>query len=162
MIDNISGFINEMFEMNEDYSTGSVAGEGGSITFYTAHLKKDLKGNMYCPKCCRESRMEAYPLYPNNVRDVLNILVSDEISRIEAIMNNLMPTLWNFKCTQCDTIFTVVFYQGANEVQMAVLPSCNGGVVTQNTPPAVAYYLDQAYKAKSVTANSACIAIEVL
>ena len=42
---------------------------------------------------------------------------------------------------------------------MAILPSCNGGVVTPNTPSEVSYYLDQAYRAKSVGANSACIAM---
>jgi len=75
---------------------------------------------------------------------------------LDRLQKYLGPSLWRLYCKQCDTVFTITFYNKNNETEMAIFPSCNGGVVSLNTPAAVAYYLDQAYRAKSVGANSAC------
>lgn len=48
---------------------------------------------------------------------------------------------------------------GQGGPELAVLQSCRGGLTTPQTPPAVAYYLDQAQRAQSVSARSAAVAM---
>ena len=119
---------------------------------------------MYCPKCGGERRISvellyAYPTENGFLNKIRAAASNSNEETIKNVKNYLCPSLWRFACTQCNTVFTVTFYEKNNEAEMAILPSCNGGVVTPNTPPEVSYYLDQAYRAKSVGANSACIAM---
>lgn len=44
-------------------------------------------------------------------------------------------------------------------MELAALPESYGGLATPNTPPPVAYYLDQAHRARSVGARSAAAAM---
>ena len=158
MMDNLDGFIQSVFITEQSDCVGKNPGCG--IGYYTIRLNKDLVGNMYCPKCCADRRMIVSLQYSENY--LKEILLQNNIGEdpcIKEIKSKLLLSLWTFKCVQCDTYFTVVFYSGANGTEMAILPSCNGAVVTPNTPPSVAYYLDQAYRAKSIGANSACIAM---
>lgn len=164
MLDNIDGFIESVFEIKVSNSVGSLIGNGGGVgTTYIGQMKKNYNGDIYCPKCSGVRRMSISLISTkyNNGTSILipPIFEGDTESCFKGIKILLAPSLWIYKCTQCDTIFTVVFYRGANGAEIAILPSCNGGVVTSNTPTSVAYYLDQAYRAKSVGANSACIAM---
>lgn len=58
-----------------------------------------------------------------------------------------------------DTNFTAVLYKGPEDLSLAVLPSTYGGLTTPHTPKGVAYYLDQAQRARAVGANSAAVAM---
>jgi hypothetical protein len=70
------------------------------------------------------------------------------------------PSLFAYSCTQCDTRFTALAYEGRpGEQHLAIFTTVPGGLTTPNTPPPVAYYLDQAHRARSVNANSAAIAM---
>lgn len=69
------------------------------------------------------------------------------------------PVLAILTCVQCDTLFTAVLYRGPEGKSLAVLPSTYGGLTTPHTPKGVAYYLDQAQRAKAVGANSAAVAM---
>jgi hypothetical protein len=69
------------------------------------------------------------------------------------------PILTFAKCVQCDTLVTMLVYQGPNGSRLAVLSSTNGGLTTPHTPEGVAYYLDQAQKSHSIGANSASVAM---
>lgn len=158
MIDNINDFVRTMFQIQS--KTGTVGG-----TSFTGKLSISISNNgeIYCPTCCGSRRMDVSLFSTRFKGSEANFLPpafsDDYASCVEQIKNILVPSLWIYKCSQCDTFFTVVFYQGANGREMAILPNCNGGVVSPNTPKAVAYYLDQAYKSKSVGANSACMSM---
>ncbi len=154
MISNIDGFINSIFEIVESNSNS-----------YLVNSIYSPNGNMYCPKCCGERRMSIKWLYSldsmlQNGRFFItrDLVIENNLCTAE-VKNKLISSFWTFTCLQCETLFTVAIYEGANGVEMAILPSCTGGVVTPNTPPSVAYYLDQAYRSKSVGANSACISM---
>jgi len=69
------------------------------------------------------------------------------------------PILAMLACVQCDTNFTAVLYQGPEGKSLAVLPSTYGGLTTPHTPIGVAYYLDQAQRAKAVGVHSAAVAM---
>lgn len=158
MIDNIDGFISSLFSVNKMNSVG-----GGGGTWYRGDQRKEHDSSMYCPKCGDERRMYVdlhySPDYDFESNTLKSVVEKEEKLCVEEIKERLSLSLWTFKCKQCNTIFTVVFYQSPNGLQLAILPSCSGGVVTANTSTSVAYYLDQAYRAKSVGANSACIAM---
>lgn len=164
MIDNIDGFIDFMYEIKEFASTGSIHGNGGSGFWYRVTPIVYKRDDMYCPNCGGNRKMDITLLYPTEYGTQFNInqdKLRDKDLRgaKEYVKKMIAPSLWDYQCTQCDKDFTVLIYTGSNGVEMALFPSFSGGVVTPNTPPAIAYYLDQAYRAKSVGANSACMAM---
>jgi hypothetical protein len=62
-------------------------------------------------------------------------------------------------CVQCDHLYVLVVHPGPNGIELAALPASYGGLATPNTHPAVAYYLDQANRARSLAAFSAAAAM---
>jgi hypothetical protein len=88
--------------------------------------------------------------------------------RFEALVNGshcedfrevCAPSLLQYICVQCEQQYTVLVYAGSAGPGLAVIPESQGGLSTPNTPAGVAYYLDQAYRAESVGANSAALAM---
>jgi hypothetical protein len=74
-------------------------------------------------------------------------------------LNQLVPSVFLLTCGQCETKFTAVIYQGPDGPALLVLPSARGGITTPHTPSAVAYYLDQAHRAKILGAYTAAVAM---
>ncbi|MDX2197439.1 MAG: DUF4145 domain-containing protein [Phycisphaerae bacterium] len=71
----------------------------------------------------------------------------------------LAPSIFNLSCVQCQSRLIAVIYRGPDGPALAMLSEHHGGLRTAHTPPAVAYYLDQAHRSHSVGANSAAIAM---
>ena len=69
------------------------------------------------------------------------------------------PALFSLMCVQCHADAVAVVYMGPSGPELAILESTSGGVATPNTPPGVAYYLDQAHRAEGRAANSAATAM---
>ena len=162
MIENIDNFIKAVFDIGQAVSIGSIISGGGGGPYFIVNMNKDCNGNTYCPKCGGERRFAIELLYIHpTVSGFLNLVraASSYEEGYQNIKKHLAPSLWKFVCNQCDMNYVVTFYEKNNQIEMAMLPSCDGGVVTKNTPHEVAYYIDQAYRAKSVGANSACIAM---
>jgi hypothetical protein len=65
------------------------------------------------------------------------------------------PAVYAAVCVQCDHMYVLVVHRGPDGMELAALPSSYGGLATPKTHPAVAYYLDQAHRARSVGALSA-------
>jgi hypothetical protein len=112
-----------------------------AIGYQDANTIQKNAGTLHCPVCGDSRRMH------------LTIL-----RKVDASGDHL-PILAIFSCVQCDTIFTAVLYTGPEGPALAVLPSTYGGLTTPHTPKGVAYYLDQAQRAKAVGANSAAVAM---
>src|SRR5262249_47368769 len=92
----------------------------------------------------------SYPLAPKYVRA--------KTGRQTLYAHELARSLLVYSCTQCDTRFTAVVYEGRpGEPHLAIFPRVPGGLTTPHTPANVSYYLDQAQRARSVTAYSAAI-----
>lgn len=68
-----------------------------------------------------------------------------------------LPYVFKTKCLQCEHEAVLVIYQGAEQMEMAVLHDTYGGCVTTHTPNEVKYYIDQAFRARSVGAMSAAM-----
>ena len=98
-------------------------------------------GTLHCPVCGDSRRIH-----------LLICLKRDNAAAAPPILAVLV-------CVQCDTVFTAVLYEGPEGKSLAVLPSTYGGLTTPHTPKGVAYYLDQAQRAKAVGANSAAVAM---
>lgn len=69
------------------------------------------------------------------------------------------PAMYLALCVQCDHIYVLVIHTGPDGIELAALPASYGGLATPNTHPAVAYYLDQANRARSLAAFSAAAAM---
>lgn len=75
-------------------------------------------------------------------------------------LNSFIPSMWECICNQCKTKHYLVVYPITGlPPKIILLSESLDGISTPITPDAVKYYLDQAYKAKMIGANSACIAM---
>jgi len=121
-------------------------------------------GNLYCPRCSQPRRMKIMCLHYSNALRGHCVAVTE--SREVLVLNKIAPlpvekiptSLFDCKCVQCDATFALLVYFGAGATpRLAILPAISGGLATAHTPDSVAYYLDQASSAHSLSANSAAM-----
>jgi hypothetical protein len=70
-----------------------------------------------------------------------------------------LPYLLQYTCLQCGCEFTAVLDRVGDTKRITILPRRDGGITTPHTPPAVAYYLSQAYLSQILGAYSAAVAM---
>jgi hypothetical protein len=112
---------------------------------------KPSQGKLYCVECCALRRMD---LKARNYsyKVVNSISIPPSIEELVARGTSVIYT-----CVQCQTGYTAFVYDGPDGIDLIVLPSKHGGIVTPRTPQGVRYYADQAHRAESVGARSAAI-----
>lgn len=141
-------------------STGSVTGLGGGLKIREAHERynfyTDVQYNMFCAKCLENRLMDVQNV--NIGRGKPYTLDYDE-SDIKIVLNRLSPLFYVAKCRQCSSITIIVIYKKDDEYMMVKLAQNKGGCISKNSPETVKYYLDQAYLAKEIGANSASMAM---
>src|ERR1044072_9161480 len=128
----------------------------------------------HCPACGDTRRMVLSALYwqdlwaphrprrfqaPMRTGTGVPVEQSPEAPTDHPPANEPKPALYSAVCLQCDHAYLLVVHTGPDGVQIAALPSSYGGLATPRTPKAVAYYLDQASRARSVGALSAAAAM---
>ena len=62
-------------------------------------------------------------------------------------------------CLQCENEVVINIYNENDEINMVKLYECGGGTATQNTPESVKYYLDEAFKCKTMGAYTGAVAM---
>ncbi|MHB1414362.1 MAG: hypothetical protein ACYC1C_03850 [Chloroflexota bacterium] len=118
-------------------------GTGGSVT----------AGRMNCPTCGGVRPMRISLRYTR--MDVADVQAEPE----GGLAWQLVPSLLEYTCVQCDSPYTAVVYQGTDGPALAVLPAPHGSLATPHTSESVSFYLDQARKAQTAGAKSAAIAM---
>jgi hypothetical protein len=116
-------------------------------------------GEIYCPRCGAMRRMDVKVLYSAGVFEEASKPAYREGPRPD-YAKALVPSLFEYRCVQCETLFTAVICAGPNGKPLyLVVPSREGGLATPNTPKGVAFYLDQAHRASMTGAWSATMAM---
>jgi uncharacterized protein DUF4145 len=105
-------------------------------------------GNLHCTRCGGPRRV--------HISKVAAPLVGGGVMPNR---KNLAPSMFLLKCVQCDNEWTAAIHTGPQGIELALFDSGQGGLTTPHTPQSVGYYLDQAARAQSVSANSAAIAM---
>lgn len=118
----------------------------------TGHDEAD---GMHCGVCGGSRRMKIHQIYPEPVVPVFSV-ASGAWTRPP---HPSIPRLFLYVCVQCQQQFTTVLYKGPAGASLVVLPSVRGGLSTEHTPQAVAYYLDQAARSEATGAQSAAVAM---
>jgi hypothetical protein len=124
-----------------------------------------MNGRLYCPRCVADRLVDVHVLCHRHVQppgvlppEERGVRFAHEVPlAAERAKEWLVPSTFLAKCRQCGTGFTALIYRGANGPSLAVFPECAGGLATPRTPPAVAYYLDQAARAQSAGAYTAAM-----
>jgi len=150
MIDSLKGFLSGISDAIkcEEVSTNVHNSNGGTIEELGI---SSFISDIFCPKCGGQRRANA------ECASTLFLFLHD-ISSSEVKAKKL-PMLYKTTCLQCKSNAFVLIYDGPNGTEMALLHSVYGGCVTPHTPDEVKYYVDQGFRAKSVGANSACMAM---
>jgi hypothetical protein len=161
-------------ENNHDVTT--LSGLEAAIYRYEPreHHNFAIVTGTHCPTCGGTRRMALSALYWQNlwaphrprrfqapIRTGMGELVEESPETPEDFppADEPEPAIYSAVCLQCDHIYLIVVHPGPNGVEIAALPSSYGGLATPRTPKAVAYYLDQANRARSVGALSAAAAM---
>ncbi|WP_135553195.1 hypothetical protein [Paenibacillus cymbidii] len=162
-IDNIDGFFSSILRASGQFTHQTV--------YHATKIKliQNPTGNMHCPKCGDTRKMIISSLYLSTNNEALDQMglyllnkgITDSFDEIfpKKVFAALTPSLWNYTCNQCDSVFNSVIYHGPTGISLVVLSSTYGGFSTPNTPESVYYYLDQANKAHLIGANSAAMAM---
>jgi len=106
-----------------------------------------------CPTCRTHRRVTVTELYKRGYQGSPN----RGFNYAADLLPQITPSLWLFKCNECDALLTALVHAGPREPELAVFCNRLGGLKTEHTPEAVAYYLDQAARAQSVGALSAAV-----
>jgi hypothetical protein len=122
----------------------------------------------FCPVCGQRRRMSLQALHwaerwaPQRGKPVPSADGTDPSrygSDLQPRKNGLFIAMYLALCVQCDHVYVLVVHPGPDKIELAALPASYGGLATPNTHPAVAYYLDQANRARSLGAFSAAAAM---
>jgi hypothetical protein len=111
-------------------------------------------GDIHCPTCGGPRKVSLFTLYkkPNTTGGAVHLL-----NQAGDIAAQLTPSLHQMSCLQCRTGFTALIFWGPQGTELAIFPAKPGGLATKNTPPTVAYYLDQAWRSQCAGAMSAAV-----
>ena len=102
-------------------------------------------------------KAKAYPVAALNALPPLKITFDQD--ELIAWNRLLSPATFVLQCAQCQGKFTALLYEAPGGQALAILPAARGGLRTPHPPEGVAYYLDQAERARSVNAASAAVAM---
>lgn len=130
-------------------------------------------GTLYCPRCGDIQKMviQAPPYLCRWLIERLSSRPSVGLGPVrsrgsgprqwtlEDLVREDAPLVFRYHCLRCDATFTAIVYEQSGEPNLVVLPAVSGGIRTPHTPDGVAYYLDQAQRARSVGAHSAAAAM---
>lgn len=141
--------------------------------------QNSVEGQIYCPKC-GDTRKHKFNLRFDSDTGYTPICISNHISILdeckkdenapanyEEFKNFVYRKLVEIKrtilivgrCLQCDNEVVIIIYNENDEVNMVKLYESGGGVSTQHTPESVKYYLDEAYKCKTMGAYTGAVAM---
>ena len=160
MVDNLSGFLDALSNNRglvigaSEYSSSTIL-ENSSKSYSLPF--RDFTDDLFCPKCGAVRRCELKHLSFSNSRTYFEKLVSKGVPDKIKFYN--LPVIYESTCLQCTSKTLLIVYQGPKSLELAVLHDTYGGCVTANTPEEVKYYIDQAYRARSVGALSAAMSM---
>lgn len=117
------------------------------------HRRPVHVGDIHCPTCGGSRKVSLHTLYkkPNGHG------AGQLLNHAGDIAEQLTPSLHSLSCLQCHTRFTALIFYGVQGSELAIFPNKPGGLATKNTPPTVAYYLDQAWRSQCAGALSAAV-----
>src|SRR5665648_1118764 len=154
MIDNLIGFKEALINLTNTScgGTGSNPARNGysSIPQTISRVVEAFNNELFCPKCGAPRNYSVAPITSNHY--------SLDIASKQITFNEL-PHLYKATCFQCKSTALLLIYQGPVEVELAVLHDTYSGCITSNAPFEVKYYIDQAFRARSVGAVSAAMAM---
>lgn len=130
------------------------------------NVNRYCTGKIFCSECKDNRNMHIYLWqYKNPHKPPYNIMGTNEYDIIdrrvsqEEALKSIFPSLWIASCMQCDRKHFIILYKTEEDQKLLILSDCLDGIATKNTPEPIRYYLDQAYKARMIGANSACISM---
>ena len=147
MIDSLNEFI-DVIRNSEDMLKGCITID--DVIIQTRRFEP-FTDELFCPKC-------------GNVRRCNVVGITREIRfKVGIPLNSVefgaLPYLFLATCLQCESETLLLLYNGPEGVELAVLHNTYSGCVTPNSPKEVKYYIDQAFRSRSVGAVSAAMAM---
>lgn len=147
MLDTVDGILNVI--ENNAILRGSQESQEKKIVHMS--MRSEFIDELYCTICGANRKHNVKLL---NTNKDLNIEDPEHRFKFGSV-----PVVHIATCLQCETKTNLILYYGPNNLELAILRSAYGGSSTNNTPQEVKYYLDQAYRARMVSALSAAMSM---
>ena len=80
---------------------------------------------------------------------------SQAINYASKPLEQFCPAVFCYKCQECDSKSFASLLMAKDMPHLTIFPEDFGGIRTEHTPPAVSYYLNQAWRAENSEARSA-------
>lgn len=144
MLDNLNGLLDVIKKNSKIIGYNTIEDETREF--------EPLTDELFCPKCGNVRRCEVIGVTSNS-----RFYINNSTGYVQ--FNNRLPYLFKAICLQCESNTLLLLYNGPEEVELAVLHNTYSGCVTPNTPKEVKYYIDQAFRSRSVGAVSAAMAM---
>jgi hypothetical protein len=156
MVDNLDGFLKAIHE-NAQIEKSALGTDPKTHEAIATTVKcfTNFIDELFCPECGDIFRCQLENISINSFLCHTTYKLSGK--KEEKITS--LPVIYKATCFQCDSETLLVLYQGPESLELAVLHDTYGGCVTKNTPGEVKYYIDQAYRSRSVGALSAAMAM---
>lgn len=147
MIDNAEGMVESIASNSQMYSCS----RDGENEIKHQTMANKYEDELFCSVCgaSRRQKVERFSTYQG----------FDIIEPEHRIEFKDFPVVHIAKCLQCNAKSTMVLYEGPEKLELAILRNAYGGSVTEHTPQEVKYYIDQAYRARMMSALSASMAM---
>lgn len=120
-------------------------------TYFNFDFGFQNEHDFYCNECLESRKMKVI-----NINKKLNNIVGKDL---EEALEECYPLIYELTCLQCKSKAYLVVYKHENEFKSIILYEKAGGCSSKNAPEGVKYYLNQAYQARIVGAQSASMSM---
>lgn len=186
MIENPYDLLKLFYKIEKEYKAilpvgGSALGDRSIIDSTISSRCISRKEEIYCPKCGDIRRYELRVAFDNtyihkdiepspskSIESILerckNTYDGNDFEEFKKyvyknIILHRVATLIIGRCLQCENDVNIIIYNENDDISMVKLFKFGSGVATEHTPESVKYYLDEAYKCKTMGAYTGAVAM---
>lgn len=111
----------------------------------------ETEHDFFCNECLAYRKMKV-----NNINKKIDMIWT---AQLNTALEKTYPLIYELTCLQCKSKAYLVVYKHENEFKSIILYEKAGGCSSKNAPEGVKYYLNQAYQARIVGAQSASMSM---
>lgn len=150
-----------MVEEQNNFDVTTLEGLKAAVQLHNSEAAHNFKlvDGTYCPQCGGNRRMVLSALLwtnrwtPQKIRRRQGVVLEGQGQAVSMPSEypadrEPAPAVYSAMCLQCEHVYLLIVHGGPDGLELAALPSTYGGLATPRMPQAVAYYLDQANRAR--------------
>ena len=111
----------------------------------------ETEHDFFCNECLAYRKMKV-----NNINKKIDIIYT---AQLNTALEKTYPLIYELTCLQCKSKAYLIVYKKEKEFKSVIIYEKAGGCSSKNAPEGVKYYLNQAYQARIIGAESASMSM---